>query len=68
MKGDGIMISDFVGKKNGYLALTHEEYDSNKDRYPDLLMYALEYLEYDENREGYWTSEIFFKADAHSNN
>ena len=29
-RGAGIMVSDFIDEKNGYLSLTKEEYDKAK--------------------------------------
>ena len=58
-KGSGIMVSDFIDEKNGYLALTQEEYDRAKIEDPKAKMYARQLLEYGESKEGYWTSDKF---------
>ena len=59
-KGDGIMVSDFIFEKNGYLHLTEEEYERAKIKYPELSQQnARAFLEYRESKEGYWTSEKF---------
>ena len=58
-KGSGIMVSDFIEEKGGYLALTQEQYDRVKVQDPSARMYAHELLEYGESREGYWTSDKF---------
>ena len=58
-KGSGIMISDFIDEKNGFLALTKEEYDRAVVNDPSIRMYARQFLEYGESREGYWTSDKF---------
>ena len=58
-KGAGIMVSDFIDEKNGYLRLTQEEYDQAKQTDPDIWIDARTFLEYGENREGYWNSERF---------
>jgi len=58
-KGSGIMISDFIDEKNGFLRLTQEEYDRAKQTDPNIWMEARASLEYGENREGYWNSERF---------
>ena len=55
----GIMVSDFIEEHNGYLHLSHEEYERSKQAFPRLKKYARSYLEYGENKEGYWTSEKF---------
>lgn len=53
-KGSGIMVSDFIEEKHGYLALTQEEYDRVKLTDPSAKMYARQLLEYGAAREGYW--------------
>ncbi len=58
-KGSGIMISDFLYEKNGYLALTDEEYEEAKKNAPTVRKYAHQHLEYCEANEGYWTPEKF---------
>ena len=58
-KGAGIMVSDFVDEHNGFLALTAEEYEVAKASNPNARMYACTFLEYGENREGYWTQDRF---------
>ena len=58
-KGAGIMVSDFIDEKNGYLGLTQEEYDQAKESDPNIWIEARAFLEYGENREGYWNSEKF---------
>ena len=58
-KGAGIMVSDFIDEKNGFLRLTQEEYDQAKQSNPNIWIEARAYLEYGENREGYWNSEKF---------
>ena len=58
-KGSGIMISDFIDERNGYLELTQEEYEEAKKKNPSIKKYARQQLEYGEAKEGYWTSEKF---------
>ena len=58
-KGSDIMLSDFIDEKNGFLALTQEEYDRVKLIDPSMKMYAQQFLEYGESKEGYWTSDKF---------
>ena len=58
-RGSGITVSDFIDERNGYLALTKEEYDHAKVTNPTIL--AREFLEYGESKEGYWTSDKFMK-------
>ena len=56
-KGAGIMVSDFIDEHNGYLRLCDEEYERSNTCHPGIKIYARKYLEYGENKEGYWTSE-----------
>ena len=58
-KGAGIMVSDFVDNRNGFLAFTEDEYSEVKKSDPDLPKYARVFLEYGEAREGYWTGDRF---------
>ena len=44
LKGSGIMISNFIEEKGGYLALMQEQYDLVND--PSTKMYARQLLEY----------------------
>ena len=53
------MVSDFVDEKNGYLALTNEEFATASATNRALWKEARCLLEYGESREGYWTSEKF---------
>ena len=56
-KGSGIMMSDFIDEKCGYLSLTQEEYEEAKKNDPTIRKYACQQLEYGEAKEGYWTSD-----------
>ena len=56
-KGLGIMASDFVDERIGYLALTEEQLTTALTTDPSITMSARQLLEYGESREGYWTSE-----------
>ena len=58
-KGAGIMVSDFIDQRNGFLALSDEEYDAAKVSNPRIHKYAREFLEYGESRGGYWTRDKF---------
>ncbi len=58
-KGGGaeIMVSDFVGERNGYLRLTAEEHKEALKKIPSLKRQARAFLDYGENKEGYRISE-----------
>ena len=58
-KGAGIMVSDFIDEHNGYLRLTDEEFTQGLQRHPDIKRQARVFLEYGENKEGYWNSDKF---------
>lgn len=58
-KGAGIMVSDFVDEHSGFLSLTDEEYERAKQVNPSSKKYARQFLEYGENKEGYWTRDKF---------
>lgn len=61
-RGAGIMVSDFIDEiKNGFLALTQEEYDRAKQTNPDIWMHARVLLEYGEAKEGYWVADKFME-------
>ena len=60
-KGSGIMVSDFVSERHGYLALTDEEYENAVKEDPTVRQQARQLLAYGENREGYWTCEKFIQ-------
>lgn len=53
------MISDFIDEHSGFLALNDEEYQRAKVSNPNMRMYAREFLEYCESKDGYWTAERF---------
>ena len=57
-KGAGIMVSDFIDEKNGYLCLTQEEYVRAREA---VQIQARCLLEYGEAKEGYWTCEKFIQ-------
>lgn len=63
--GAGIMVSDSVDEKNGYLCLTDKEFKSACDRNIVFKKEAREYLEHGENKESYWTAAIFLKQIEH---
>ena len=54
------MVSDFVDEKNGYLALTDQEFDAAKVSHPNLEKRALSMIEYGESRES-WTCDKFMQ-------
>lgn len=55
-KGSGIMVSDFIDERCGFLALTDEEFSAARREDPDIKQQA---RQFGESREGYWTSAKF---------
>ena len=60
-KGAGIIVSDFIDERHGYLALSQEEYDHAKVKDPAVWMHVRVYFEYGESKEGYWTGDKFME-------
>ena len=55
------MVSDFIEEREGYLALTSEQYDQAKLSDPHFPFQACQLLEYGDSKEGYWTSKRFMQ-------
>ena len=60
-RGAGIMLLDFIDEYSGFLDLTDEEYERAKTMNPSAKKYSQAFLEYGENREGYWTRDKFME-------
>ena len=52
-KGSGIMVSDFISERDGYLALTDDKYEKAKRVDPSIRKHAWQQLDYGEAKEGY---------------
>ena len=50
-KGSGIMMSEFISEKNGYLCLTQEEYRQARETDPSIQMEARCLFEYGEAKQ-----------------
>ena len=64
-RGSSIMVSEFIEEKDGYLALSDEQYDfevANTDE--DVNKSACATLEIGEQREGYWNNDRFMEQMA----
>ena len=57
--GSGIMLSDFIDERNGYLRLTDEEFIQAVDKVDGLQKEAHTFLVYGKEHEGYWTAKRF---------
>ena len=51
-KGSGIMVSDFIDKRNGYLRLTDKDYSRVKEKDSTIHKHAHQLLECGESKEG----------------
>jgi len=60
-QGRGIMVSDFIEEHFGNLALTNDEFDRTKIRFPDIQQQAWSFLKYGAENEGYWNSDKFLE-------
>ena len=61
-KGSSIMVSEFIAKKDGYLALSDQQYELKvANTAGGIKKSALALLEIGENREGYWTGQRFME-------
>ena len=60
------MVSDFVDEYNGYLRLSDEEFDREKDSHSGLWKEARSFLKIGAEYEGYWDSVKFLKQVEHS--
>ena len=58
-KGSGIMVSDFIREKHGYLELTDKKHDKVKKSDPTIRKHARQTLEYGKGKGGYRTSHRF---------
>ena len=58
-KGAGIMVTEFISERGGYLALTEKEHEIAMETDPSIRRQAREFHEYGESKEGYWTSDKF---------
>ena len=63
-KGSSIMVSEFIEEKDGYLALSDEQYELEVGSGGGVEKSACALLEIGENREGYWTGELFMEQVA----
>ena len=66
-RGSSIMVSEFIEEKDGYLALSDQQYNFEVTRTGQgMKQSALEVLEIGEQREGYWNSDRFMEQVANA--
>ena len=64
-RGSSIMVSEFIEEKDGYLALSDEQYEFEEgNTSEDVEKSALSILEIGEQWEGYWNSDRFMEQVA----
>ena len=57
----GLVVSDFIQEKDGYLAFSDTMFQSVSAVDPTLAQSAQLLFEYGKSKEGYWTNELFMK-------
>ena len=57
-KGSGIIVSDFVDERNGFLTLTEEEFEEANKTDVTIQKQARQTLEIGVSSEGYWSSAV----------
>ncbi len=60
-QGSGLMVSDFIEEKGGYLSLSDELYEAGKQQNPQLRKSARVIFQYGQAREGYWNNDTFME-------
>ena len=64
-KGSSIMVLEFIEEKDGYLALSDEQYEFEVTNSGDgVEKSSLAVLDIGENREGYWNADRFMEQVA----
>lgn len=60
-RGAGIMVSDFIEEKDGYLALTQSAHQTLSALDSTVPRSARVLFEFGQNRDGYWNNETFLE-------
>ena len=60
-RGSGIMVSDFIEERDGYLAVSTSMHQAMTEKDPTVPQSARVIVEYGKNRDGYWDNEQFMK-------
>ena len=60
-RGAGLMVSDFIEERDGYLAIPDTQYEAIKNDDPSIPQSARVIFEYGKTRDGYWNSELFME-------
>ena len=60
-RGAGLMVSDFIEERDGYLALSDDLHKMMSQTEPTLPQSGREIFEYGKNKEGYWNNDLFLE-------
>ena len=60
-RGAGLMVSDFIEERDGYLAISDALYETIKQDDPSVPQSARVIFEYGKTRGGYWNNELFME-------
>ena len=60
-RGAGLLVSDFIEERDGYLALTDDMHKLMSQTEPTLPQSGREIFEYGKNKERYWNNNPFFE-------
>lgn len=59
--GAGLMVSDFIEEKDGYLAISDSLYKTIKQGDPSVSQSVRVIFEYGKTRDGYWNNKLFME-------
>lgn len=60
-RGAGLMVSDFIEERDGYLTLSDSMYQTVVQQDASIPQSARVIFEYGKNRDGYWNNELFIE-------
>ena len=60
-RGAGLMVSDFIKERDGYLAIPDALYETVKQHDPTVPQSVRVIFEYGKNHDGYWNNELFME-------
>ena len=60
-RGAGLMVSDFIEERDGYLAIPDALYETVKQHDPSIPQSARVIFEYGKTRDGYWNNQLFME-------
>lgn len=60
-RGAGVMVSDFIEKRDGYLVIPDSLYETLKQHDPMIPQSARVVFEYGKTHDGYWNNQLFME-------